>query len=114
MKCPTCTTEMKPLFMSFYCPKDCDRKPTQQGSEESENPVFQFIWSAKPYAAFKRYKGDVAVSGDYVWVDPGHAHNTRAKLYGSLSANCSYSFPPGVKITEPIILGYDAWLIRPV
>lgn len=25
--CPTCSGPMKPLFQSFFCPQDCDRKP---------------------------------------------------------------------------------------
>lgn len=27
MKCPHCSTEMKALFTSTYCPNDCDRSP---------------------------------------------------------------------------------------
>ena len=25
MKCPTCNVGMKPLFVGFYCPNDCDK-----------------------------------------------------------------------------------------
>lgn len=30
--CPACSGEMKPLFSSFFCPKECDKKPAATGN----------------------------------------------------------------------------------
>lgn len=35
MKCPACASEMKPLFVGYYCPKDCDRKPAAKDAVDS-------------------------------------------------------------------------------
>lgn len=36
MKCPTCGGAMRPLFTSWFCPKDCDK-------EEDTNPGFRHV-----------------------------------------------------------------------
>ena len=37
MKCQTCGTEMVPMIMSSFCPRDCDREaPTVPVSDDAE------------------------------------------------------------------------------
>lgn len=36
--CPTCTAVMKPLFSSYFCPYDCDRK------RDADRPLFAQSW----------------------------------------------------------------------
>lgn len=43
MRCPACSSEMKPLFVGYYCPKDCDRK-TEAVAASEEQSYYVYRW----------------------------------------------------------------------
>ena len=48
MKCPTCGGEMKPLMVSWFCPKDCDR-PKPAAATDDLTPT-AYYWSDGPWS----------------------------------------------------------------
>ena len=77
MNCPTCKSEMKPLFVGFFCPRDCDRKSA--GSSGKPGEWVEFNHRGKRWRARKVKK---IPGGTRSWVvfdpDPnvGHEYGT--------------------------------------
>jgi hypothetical protein len=53
MKCPTCSGPMKPLFTSWFCPRDCDR-PAQ--ARPLSFTVSRPIFSLHPAPGFSEFE----------------------------------------------------------
>ncbi len=53
MRCPTCQTEMKPMLLSWYCPRECDRPK----APEFVSPRTQ--WLVGPAPTYRKTADDV-------------------------------------------------------
>jgi hypothetical protein len=114
-RCEVCGGAKRPLFTSWFCPKECDRPGVRVVSAVAfggEVPAYTFFWKGAVWRAFKRRRRDALPKGTLVWEDPGHKLADPGSLVNSIVGLMGFSDEPGWPADRPPL--HDYWMLRKV
>jgi hypothetical protein len=130
MKCTQCGGAMKPLFTTWFCPRDCDRPRQAKAAEDwswvdkvpssrrGRAPDFTFQWGTQTWAAW--YGTADAQPGERGWSDPHKRWTTAAALIkdflrmGRRPDKVGDEGLPGWGITWGRECGADEWVLTKI